>query len=158
MFSDREIYQISLAKLITQFPVDITFDDLISTLYCQNHIMAEHHDRADNCFHRTVSLVDYDILRTDCNRAAAIPDKVHLPDEGCHMKGCRAVVDFSRCSYLIKLSFVHNHDPVGQCHRLLLVMGYENNRDTEVALDLFQLLTHLLADLRIQCGKWLVQQ
>ena len=79
VFSDREIYQISLAKLITQFPVDITFDDLISTLYCQNHIMTEHHDRADNCFHRTVSLVDYDILRTDCNRAAAIPDKFISP-------------------------------------------------------------------------------
>ena len=74
------------------------------------------------------------------------------------MAGRRLVVDLGRRADLLELALVHNNDAVGERHSLFLIVGYEYDRDAEVALDLLQLLTHLLTDLRIECGERLVEQ
>ena len=98
--------------------------------------MSKHHDRADYRFHWSVTFVHFDIFRTDCDGISSGFDKVHLTDKGRYMKGCRLIVDLSRCTHLIEFSFVHNHDPMGQCHRFLLVMGDKDNGDSQITLDL----------------------
>ncbi|MNJ67512.1 hypothetical protein D3C77_636920 [compost metagenome] len=48
------------------------------------------------------------------------------------------------------LSIIHNHDPVGQHHRFLLIMGYIYKRNTQASLQLLQLGLQILPKLQIE--------
>lgn len=70
----------------------------------------------------------------------------------------RIIINLRRCSDLVDLALVHDNDPVGEGHSLFLVVRDEDDRDAQILLDLFELLTHLLADLGVQRGEGLVQE
>ena len=67
-------------------------------------------------------------------------------------------VDLDRRARLPDAAFAHDHDQVGHRHRLPLVMGYDDRRDAEPALELSELDLHRLAQLRVERGKRLVEQ
>jgi hypothetical protein len=56
------------------------------------------------------------------------------------------------------VSSLDHPDPVGQLKSLLLVVGDENRGHLKLALNVFQTITQLLADLHVQRAKRLVQQ
>ena len=59
---------------------------------------------------------------------------------------------------LLDPALVEHHDPVGQRERLLLVVGDEDRRDAERALQLAQLDLELLAQLAVERAERLVEQ
>ena len=121
--------------------------------------MAEHHDGADGAG-EVARAVDGNgnVLRTDGDGLVVLVDEVHLADEGSNVTGRRLVVNLGRGADLLELALVHNDDAVRKRHGLLLIVGYEYDRDAEVALDFFQLLAHLLTDFCIERGERLVEQ
>ena len=68
------------------------------------------------------------------------------------------IVDLRGGSDLLDKALVHDNDPVGQSHGLLLVMGHKHHRDIQFLLDPLQLLPHLGPDLGVQGRKGLVQE
>src|SRR5882757_7654953 len=83
---------------------------------------------------------------------------VGLPQKLRHEGGRRPLVGLLRRADLLDAALAHDHDPVGQRHRLVLVVGHENRGGAEIALDLAQLDLHLLAQLGIEVRQWLVEQ
>ena len=121
--------------------------------------MAQQHDGADGAGDLAAGAGgDGQVLGTDGDGLAVLLDEVHLTDEGGHMHGSGGVVDLGGRADLLELALVHDHDPVGQGHGLLLVVGHEDDRDAQVALNLLQFFPHLLADLGVQGGEGLIQK
>ena len=61
--------------------------------------------------------------------------RLSVPDERGHEGGRREVVDLGRRADLLDPALAHDHDPVGQRERLLLVVGDVDRGDPELALD-----------------------
>ena len=53
---------------------------------------------------------------------------------------------------------IHHRDAVGQAQRLCLIVRHEDRGDADLALDLAQLVPHLLAKLLVERGQRLVEQ
>jgi hypothetical protein len=70
----------------------------------------------------------------------------------------RALVDRARRPELLDAPLVHHRDAVREAQRLGLVVGDEDGRDADLAQDLAQLRPHLLAQLPVEGGEWLVEQ
>jgi hypothetical protein len=83
---------------------------------------------------------------------------VGLAEESGDEGAGRALIDLVRRAHLLGAPPVHHHDAVAERHRLGLVMGDENRRGADCALDLAQLDLHLLAQLGVKVGQRLVQQ
>ena len=72
--------------------------------------------------------------------------------------GRRTGVELGGRRDLVQAPGVHHADPVGDGERLLLVVGDEQGRRTDVELDPADLVAQLHADLRVQRGQRLVEQ
>ena len=59
---------------------------------------------------------------------------------------------------LLDPSGAHHGDAVGHRHRLLLVVGHEDERDPDLALDPLELDLHLLAELQVERAERLVEE
>ena len=84
--------------------------------------------------------------------------EVEGPDERGHERRRREVVDLGRWADLLDPALAHHDDPVGQRHRLLLVVGHVHRRDPELALDRPDLLAQGDPDLRVERGQRLVEE
>jgi hypothetical protein len=67
-------------------------------------------------------------------------------------------VEIDRRSDLKHSARVHHDESVSQRHRLFLVMGNVDSRNSDLALKLFQLPTHFAAKLSVQIGQRLIEQ
>ena len=85
-------------------------------------------------------------------------DNVGLADEASHEFGAGVVVDFRGRADLFDLPLVHHRDTVGHAQGLLLVVGDEDEGDTEAFLQVFQLGAHLRAQLGVEGGERFVQK
>ena len=83
---------------------------------------------------------------------------VHVADEVGDERRGGAVVDLRRRRELVDLAGVHDGDPVGHRHRLLLVVRDDDERDADVALDALELDLHRLAQLEVERAERLVEQ
>ena len=81
-----------------------------------------------------------------------------MPDERRHERRRREVVDLERRADLLDPALAHDHDPVGQRERLLLVVGDVDGGDPELALDRPDLLAQDDPDLGVERGQRLVEQ
>jgi hypothetical protein len=90
--------------------------------------------------------------------AGAVVEEVHVAHELRDEPVLRAVVHLGGRVGLLELPPAHDHDPVGDRHRFLLVVGDEEDGDLQLHLDALQLLAHLYADLRVERGERLVHQ
>jgi hypothetical protein len=56
-----------------------------------------------------------------------------------------------------QVTMFKNADPIGQLEGLLLVMGYQDRRDPQLFLNLFQALPQLGPNLHVQRAEWFVE-
>ena len=68
------------------------------------------------------------------------------------------VVDLLGRADLLDPALVHHRDPVAHRERLFLVVGHEDERDADLALDALQLELHRLAQLEVERAERLVEQ
>ena len=59
---------------------------------------------------------------------------------------------------LLDLALVHHDDPVGELERLVLIVGDEQARHAELAVELVEPLAQVLADARVERAEGLVEQ
>ena len=81
-----------------------------------------------------------------------------LAQEVPHEARGRVLVQAAGRADLLDAPALHYRDAVGQAERLDLVVGHEEHRDAEPALEQLQLDPHLLAELGIEVAERLVQQ
>src|SRR5207237_837306 len=84
--------------------------------------------------------------------------EIHRADEIGEKRGLRVVVDLPRRPCLLDLSRVHDRDPVGERERFLLVVGHVDEGHPETSLEDPHLDPKLLAELRVEIGKRLIDQ
>ena len=70
----------------------------------------------------------------------------------------RALVHGLGVGQLLDVAVEHDRDPVAHAHRLFLVVGDEDERDAELALEQLELDLHLLAQLAVERAERLVEQ
>ena len=85
-------------------------------------------------------------------------DEVERADERRHERGRREVVDLRGRADLLDPALAHDHDPVGQRERLLLVVGDVDRGDPELALDRPDLLAQDDPDLGVERRQRLVEE
>ena len=87
-------------------------------------------------------------------------DEVHRrgADEAGDEDGGRALVDRERGVDLLGAAFVHHDQPVGEGHRLDLVVGDVEGGGADLALQGLDLQAHLHAELGVEVGERLVEQ
>ena len=85
-------------------------------------------------------------------------ENIGISYKGSHIAGLRMIINFIRCSDLLKLPLIHYHDPVRHIDGLLLVMGNINKGNSKLLLQTLQLQLHGAAKLQIQCSKRFIQQ
>jgi hypothetical protein len=97
-----------------------------------------------------------------CARAVVRNDvrleQIGLADEVGHKAVARRVIDLLGAADLLQAPGRHHCDAVGHGQRLLLIVGDEDEGDPGLALDLFQLDPHLLAQLEVEGREGLVEQ
>ena len=72
--------------------------------------------------------------------------------------GGGAIEHLARCVGLFDAALVHDHDEIGERHRLFLAVGDMDEGDPELMLQLLQLLPHLDLEKGIERRKRLVEQ
>ena len=70
----------------------------------------------------------------------------------------RSVVDLLGCADLLDATAAHHGDAVAHRQRLALVVGDEDERDVDLALDALELDLHRLAQLEVEGGQRLVEE
>ena len=91
----------------------------------------------------------------DARAAAERADRAQEP----HHEVVRGiVVDLARRADLLDLAVVHHRDPVGDLHRLLLIVGHEHGGHTLLVVQAPQPLPQLCADGRVEGAERLVEQ
>ena len=85
-------------------------------------------------------------------------EHVHRPDEVGDEARARILVDLGRLADLHDLAGVHHPDAGGERHRLLLVVGDDDEGDPEPLLDVDELELRLLAQLLVERPERLVEQ
>src|SRR5262249_16308729 len=83
-------------------------------------------------------------------RRAGAGERVHEAHEVGHGAAGRPRVDLAGRSELQELPGVHHPDPVGERHRLGLVVGHVDERDARAALEVLQLPPHPLPQLGVE--------
>ena len=70
----------------------------------------------------------------------------------------RVLVDVAGLADLFDAAVVEHRQPVAQGQRLVLVVGHDDERDADLALDRLQLDLHLFAQFEVECAERLVEQ
>src|SRR5882724_10643151 len=84
--------------------------------------------------------------------------QIGLPNKLRRIGGGRVSVDFARRGDLLERAVAQQRDAIGKSHGFVLIVGDEQERDADLTLKFLQLALHLLAQIRVKCGKWLVEQ
>ena len=95
--------------------------------------------------------------RRRARRDAAVKP-VGAADEGGDEGGARLHVDLVGRALLLDPAAVHHDDPVGEAHRLVLVVGDDDGGRADGGQDLLQLEAQLLAQLGVERRQRLVEQ
>src|SRR5262249_24956413 len=66
--------------------------------------------------------------------------------------------DRARRANLLDPAFIENGDSVGELKRLVLVVGYEQHRVPDTAVQIAQPIAQLLAHFGVKRAEWLVEQ
>src|SRR6188508_466194 len=85
-------------------------------------------------------------------------EKVADAEEPGHEVGRRSLVQLLWRPQLLDVAVPHDGDAIGHRHRLLLVVGHEDERDPDLTLDPLELDLHLLAELQVEGTEWLVEE
>ena len=92
----------------------------------------------------------------------ALDDLARQPVHDAHEVGDeqvgRALVDVARAAVLLQHALVEDRDPVGQRHRLRLVVGDVDEGDAGAPLQALELAAHPLAQLGVEIRERLVEQ
>ena len=99
-----------------------------------------------------------DLLRANREAAAVALEQVGDADETGDELAGGALVDLDRRPELLDAAVVDHHQAVAHRQRLLLVVGDEDERDADLALDPLELELHLLAQLEVERAERLVEQ
>ena len=91
-------------------------------------------------------------------RAASPPIRLEVPTKPATNGLAGRLVELDRGGDLLDPALVEHRDPVAHRERLLLVVGDEDERDADVALDLLELELHLAAQLEVEGAERLVEQ
>ena len=84
--------------------------------------------------------------------------QIRVPNKLRRVGGGRPAVNFARRRHLLQFSRAQQRDPVRHHHRLFLIVGHEDERNADLALQRFQFHLHLSPQIRVQRGKRLIQQ
>src|SRR5437867_1259933 len=84
--------------------------------------------------------------------------EIGRPDEPAHEERGRAVVDGDRRVELLDAPVVHDGDPVGDAHRLVLVVRHEDRGQAELPLQPLDLDLHVQTQPLVECAERLVEQ
>jgi hypothetical protein len=103
-------------------------------------------------------LLTFDRQQSDSGIDDGRLDLVERADERCDEAGCGKVVHLERRADLLDLPATHHHNPVGQSHRLFLIVGDVNCGDAELALNVTDLLAERGAYFGIERRERLVEQ
>ncbi len=93
-----------------------------------------------------------------CSEADLPVHQVGGADEAVDEQGARLVVDCDRRAELLDLALVHDGDPVGDAHRLVLVMRHEDGREAQGPLQALDLDLHVETKVAIERGERFVEQ
>jgi hypothetical protein len=85
-------------------------------------------------------------------------EEVRGADEPRHEGRRRRIVDLFRRAHLFEAPATHHRDAIGHGERLFLIVGHEDERDPDLALDALQLALHMTAQRQVERGEGLVQQ
>ena len=87
-----------------------------------------------------------------------LPEAVHGPDEAHHELVGRLLVEVARAADLLDPALVHEHDLVGDLHRLLLVVRDEDRRHVHLVVQAAQPGAQVLANACVERAERLVEQ
>ena len=87
-----------------------------------------------------------------------LAEAVHRPDEAHHELVRRLLVEVARATNLLDPALVHEHDLVGDLHRLLLVVRDEDRRHVHLVVQAPQPGPQVLADACVERAERLVEQ
>ena len=86
------------------------------------------------------------------------PRRLTGPDEAHHELGLRMVVQIPGRAGLLDPAVVHDHDLLGDVHRLLLVVGDEDGRHVDLLVEAAKPHSQLLANVRVERPEGLVEE
>ncbi len=120
------------------------------------HLEAEVDDALDRAGRRLPVRLDpqLEVVRAHERLAEA----VHRADEAHHELVRRVLVEVARAADLLDPAMVHDHDLVGDLHRLLLVVRDEDRRHVHLVVQPPQPRAQLLAHARVERAERLVEQ
>ena len=95
---------------------------------------------------------------TSCGRTSVAAEARRLADERQHELVRRPLVEVLRRADLLDAPVVHEHDLVGDLHRLLLVVRDEDRRDVHLVVETAQPLAELLPHARVERAERLVEE
>ena len=87
-----------------------------------------------------------------------VAEPVDRPDEAHDELVGRVLVEVARLADLLDPALVHEHDAVGDLHRLLLVVRDEDRRHVDLVVEAPQPGSQLLADAGVERAEGLVEQ
>jgi hypothetical protein len=91
-------------------------------------------------------------------RRHAAVEQVRDAEEPRDECGDRPLVQLLGAAQLLEPAGVHDADPVGHRHGLVLVVGHVDERDPDLGLDPLELELHLLAQLEIERAERLIEE
>ena len=95
---------------------------------------------------------------TSCGRTSRPPSRLTGPTKPITNSLAGLVVDLARGADLLDLAAVHHRDPVGDLHRLLLIVGDEHGGDVLLVVQAPQPGAQLGADGGVERAERLVEQ
>ena len=93
-----------------------------------------------------------------CDTEELAAQTIGVADKGGDETVAWPAIDFLRRAELADAPLRHHRQPVGKAQGLALVVGDEDRRDAELALDFAQLDLHRGAQILVERGKRLIEQ
>lgn len=87
-FEEFEVHGVSGVETFRLIAVHETFDNEVSALDVDLHVMSQNHDGPHAALDIRRLTGDGDILGTDGNGLSVLFDEVHFANKGCHILGC----------------------------------------------------------------------
>src|SRR5690606_31609384 len=90
--------------------------------------------------------------------AVVAEEEICGPEEGSDETRCRLPVQRARLADFLKATAIHDTDSVGHAEGFFLVMGDENRRNADGALNVADCPAQLLANLRVESPERFIEQ